>query len=291
VTISQECAEQNNVSNYAQRLDWDCQQLGVPYIELKKYGMNSAEDEQIFAMLKPAVLLVVGWQRLIPPSVLQHVGLAAGFHAAPGILPYGRGRAPVNWTILEDRRAMALHMFELAAEADTGGIFGIRLLDVNEYDTARSVYYKIAIAQAELIAGYIPQLLSGSATALQQHGEVRILPKRTAEDGRIDWTQSADDIARLVRAVTAPFPGAFCMRGDAQLTIWDAQPFSRDLFEGRTPGEVCFVQPANNEFVVSCGAGSLLVRRWYQAGTQLARSKDSSPMIAAAQLVEGEVLT
>jgi methionyl-tRNA formyltransferase len=259
VTITPETAAKNNVSNYAD-LAPDCEQLAVPFAPLHTYGMSTPEDEQIFEVLKPAALLVVGWQRIIPKNVLQHVGVAAGFHAAPGILPYGRGRAPVNWTIIEDRRAMALHMFELADEADTGDIFGIRMLDVNEFDNARSVYYKIAVAQAELIAEYIPQLLNGSAKRMQQHGEVRLLPKRTPEDGRIDWTRSAEDIARLVRAVTAPFPGALCMRGEQQITIWDAQPFSRDLFPGATPGEVCMVsQGPRSEFAVKCGDGSLLV--------------------------------
>jgi len=222
--------------------------------------MSTVEDEQVFAVLKPAVLLVLGWQRIIPKTILQHVGVAAGFHASPGILPYGRGRAPVNWTILEDRRAMALHMFELADEADTGDIFGIRMLDVNEYDNARSVYYKIAVAQAELITEYVPQLLTGTAKRMQQRGDVRSLPKRTADDGRIDWTRSADAIARLVRAVTAPFPGAFCLSGEQRIMIWNAQPFSRDLFSGRVPGEVCLI-PRNGtgEFVVKCGEGSLLV--------------------------------
>ena len=261
VTITPETAAKNNVSNYAD-LAPDCEQLAVPFAQLHTYGMSTLEDEQIFEVLRPAALLVVGWQRLIPKNVLQHVGTAAGFHAAPGILPYGRGRAPVNWTIIEGRRAMALHMFELADEADTGDIFGIRMLDVNEYDNARSVYYKIAVAQAELIAQYVPQLLNRTATRMQQHGELRILPKRTAEDGRIDWTQSADDIARLVRAVTAPFPGAFCTRGDQQLTIWDAQPFSRDMLAGSNPGEVCLVpRNGSGEFVVKCGDGSLLITR------------------------------
>ena len=260
VTITPETAQRNAISNYAD-LAVDCEQLAVPYAQLQTYGTSTVEDEQVFAVLKPAALLVVGWQRIIPRSVLQHVGIAAGFHASPGILPYGRGRAPVNWTILEERRAMALHMFELADEPDTGDIFGIRLLDVNEYDNARSVYYKIAVAQAELIAEYAPQLLAGTATRMQQRGEVHILAKRTADDGRIDWTQSADAVARLVRAVTSPFPGAFCMRGDQRIMIWNAQPFSRDLFAGCEPGEICFV-PHNgmsSEFVVKCGEGSLLV--------------------------------
>jgi methionyl-tRNA formyltransferase len=95
VTITPATAAKNNVTNYAD-VATDCEQLGVPYAQLQAYGMSTVEDEQLFATLQPAVLLVVGWQRLIPPSVLQHVGLAAGFHAAPGILPYGRGRAPVN---------------------------------------------------------------------------------------------------------------------------------------------------------------------------------------------------
>src|SRR5205085_9405393 len=128
-----------------------------------------------------------GWQRMFPPAVLQHIGFAGGFHAAPGILPYGRGRAPINWSIIEGRSAMALHLFELADEPDAGDIVGIRLLDLNPYDNARSMYYKVAVAQAELIAQYVPLLLAGDCPKLRQRGLERSLPRRRPADGRMDW--------------------------------------------------------------------------------------------------------
>ncbi len=259
VTIVPATAERNGLTNYAD-LSVDCEQLGVTCIDLHKYGMDSPKDVQIFELLKPSVMLVVGWQRMVPAEVLAHIGIAAAFHASPGILPYGRGRAPVNWTILEDRRQMALHLFELAEQPDAGDIIGIRMLDVNEYDNARSIYYKIAVAQSELIAQYIPLLAAGDCPRMRQRGDPRMLPKRTPEDGRIDWNTSADDIARLVRAVTSPFPGAFCERNGARVMVWAAQPFSRDMFAGANPGEVCFAaRNGTGEFVVKCGGGSLLV--------------------------------
>jgi methionyl-tRNA formyltransferase len=259
VTIKPHTAARNGVTNYVD-LAVDCEHFGVPCIQLQKYGMDTPQDVQTFAVLRPAALLVVGWQRLIPLGVLEHIGMAAAFHASPGILPYGRGRAPVNWTILEERRQMALHLFELVEEADAGDIIGIHMLDVNEYDNARSVYYKIAVAQAELIAEYVPLLLSGHCPKMRQRGEVRVLAKRAPEDGRIHWSDSAEAIARLVRAVTHPFPGAFCDRSGKRVSVWGAQPFSRDMFPAAVPGEVCFV-PRNgtDEFVVKCGDCSLLI--------------------------------
>ena len=51
------------------------------------------------------------------------------------------------------------------------------------------------------------------------------------------------------------------MRGETRVLIWDAQPFSRDMFTGCTPGEVCMVpHDGDGEFIVKCGEGSLLVR-------------------------------
>ena len=97
---------------------------------------------------------------------------------------------------------------------------------------------------------------------MKQVGDEFYYPKRTPEDGRIDWSWDSERICRLVRAVTFPYPGAFSQLGDERVMIWDCEPFSRDFFDKAAPGEVCFVADnGSGEFVVRSGDGTLLVTR------------------------------
>lgn len=249
-----------NVSGYTD-LRTLAEALGITFAELHTYSMSSPEDQELMADLAPDVLLVVGWQRLVPPAVLDRVRTATiGFHGSANILPWGRGRSPINWSIIEGRDRFALHMFRITPGVDDGDVVGIKLYDINPWDDCRTVYYKTAIAQAELIAQHLPAVAAGEG-GMRQRGAPFVYAKRTPADGRITWTAGSDAICRLVRATTRPYPGAFSEVGGEPVHIWRAQPFSRDLFSDAAPGEVCFVTDSRpQEFVVRSGDGTILVR-------------------------------
>lgn len=234
---------------------------GIPCSQVETYSMTSDHDVDLIRRLNPSVLLVVGWQRLVPPAVLELVRTATvGFHGSANILPWGRGRSPINWSIIEGRDRFALHMFLIRAGVDDGDIVGIKIYDINEWDTCRTVYYKTAIAQADLIHLHLPSILSGDTMGLPQRGEAFFYEKRSPEDGLIDWHADAHTICRLVRAVTWPYPGAYTKLRGVDMQVWQAQPFSRDFFAGEPPGRICFVSDrARSEFAVACADGSVLV--------------------------------
>jgi methionyl-tRNA formyltransferase len=236
-------------------------ELAIPYSEVSTYAMTDAADAALVADLAPEILLVIGWQRLVPAGVLDTVSVATiGFHGSANVLPWGRGRSPINWSIIEGRDRFALHMFLITPGVDDGDVVGVRLYDINAWDDCRTVYYKTAIVAAELIAAHLPAVRAGEP-GLRQRGEAFAYPKRTPADGRIDWTQSSEAICRLVRATTRPYPGAFATLGDEAVRIWRAQPFSRDLFADAAAGEVCFVSAGPPpELVVRSGDGTVLIR-------------------------------
>lgn len=260
VTISEEESARQRLTNYVD-MTAVAAAYGIPSSLVATYTMKSQDDVDLLHGLHPTVLLVVGWQRLVPENILQLVDVATiGFHGSANVLPWGRGRSPINWSIIEGRDRFALHMFLIRPGVDDGDIVGIKIYDINQWDTCRSVYQKTALAQAELIDLHLPDILSGDLTALPQKGEAFHYPKRTPEDGRIDWTADAESICRLVRAVTRPYPGARSSFDGRDILIWRAQPFSRDFFEGATPGAICFIaHGGSGEFVVACGRGSVLV--------------------------------
>ena len=109
--------------------------------------------------------------------------------------------------------------------------------------------------------------LCGNTAVLQAQSEdgATYYPKRSREDGLIDWTASTTTVYNLIRAVTAPFPGAFTHldnNEDCQLNIWKAIPFDEQLvFSDARPGEIV-QQFESGDFVVQTGSSSLLVTEW-----------------------------
>ena len=262
VCITPEEAARQRLPNYVDMRPL-AEAAGISWSTVREYSMKTPEDVELFRRLRPSALLVVGWQRLLPEAVLETAVLGTlGFHGSCDFLPWGRGRSPINWSIIEGRNRFILHMFLISPGVDDGDVVGMRVYDVNEWDDCRSLYYKTAIAQAELLALHLPRLRRGACPGLPQVGEPFYYPKRTPEDGRIDWSAPAEAICRLVRAVTWPYPGAFCFLEGERMTVWRAQPFSGDFFGKATPGEVCFTTDnGTGEFVVRCGDGTVLVTR------------------------------
>ncbi len=97
-------------------------------------------------------------------------------------------------------------------------------------------------------------LLDGTAPRIpQDHSKATYFGGRRPEDGRINWKDSCVNIYNLIRAVTWPYPGAFCQLKDRRLFIWEAEPFE-DTCLGLKEGTV-HVQ--DERVLVQTGKGML----------------------------------
>lgn len=172
----------------------------------------------------PDIIIVCGWQRLVCKEILTIPKLGCiGFHSS--LLPKYRGRAPVNWAMVMGERETGITMFYLTPEADTGDIIAKKAFPILFNDDCGSVYKKSAQAGAALIAEYLPRIEKDIAPRI--HNEARsypAYPKRTPEDGLIDFNRSALDVYNFVRALTRPYPGAFYYDTQGRkVKVWRAE--------------------------------------------------------------------
>lgn len=207
------------------------------------------------AEIAPAVIFVIGWSALIKQPLLELPRLGCvGIH--PTQLPEGRGRAPIPWTILKGLRQTASTLFFLTEGIDDGEIIGQITFPVDEREDAGTLYAKHREAHVRLVADHAEALLSGVATATPQDDErATFWPRRRPEDGEIDWSLSAEEIDRLVRAVARPFPGAYADTDEGRLRIWRAKAVREQL--DLAPG--CAISNSDGEQLIACGQGSLRV--------------------------------
>ncbi len=125
------------------------------------------------------------------------------------LLPKYRGRVPVNWAIIHGETETGATLHYMTEKPDNGDIVAQQAVPILPNDTALQVFQKVTVAAEIALHGVLPALLAGTAPRQKQDlSKGAYFGGRKAEDGVIDWSQSAQQIHNLVRAVAPPYPGA-----------------------------------------------------------------------------------
>ena len=260
ISIAPEQAESHEVSGYIDVREF-CDERSISLYRPQRYDLKCKADESFFEEQALDILIVAGWNRLIPATVLSRVRIAAvGVHGSPNSLPIGRGRSPTNWAIINGCKRFIIHMFLLAPGIDDGRIVATRQCDINVHDTIETLNFKFSILVKRMMAEQIPRLITGNFQTYEQSGQPEYYPRRTPADGAIDWhLWGVSRIHDFVRALTRPYPGAFAFCAGTMVSIWRAQVFDISIHYPQAQfGEV--VEVFRNDLVVNCRDGLLLIR-------------------------------
>ncbi len=194
--------------------------LGIPAVE--NADLDDPGLVERLSRLDLDIHVSLYFREMIPDSILSTARLGGvNLHGSP--LPRYRGRAPVNWMVLngETEGGAALHV--MTSRPDGGPLLAMRTFPIGPADTAFSVLLQVERIGMEIIRDTLPRYLSGSLVPTPQRGRSSYFGRRTPEDGRIDWTWPAARIINLVRAVTRPYPGAFADLPSGRLYVWWAE--------------------------------------------------------------------
>jgi len=142
------------------------------------------------------------------------------FNMHGSLLPQYRGRAPVNWAVLDGARETGATLHRMNEKPDNGAIVDQCAVPILVDDTAHEVFGKVVVAAEIVLARSLPALLDGSAVERKQDLSLgRYFGGRKPEDGLIPAQADAARIHDLVRALAAPYPGAFCRIGGRTVFI------------------------------------------------------------------------
>ncbi len=229
----------------------------------KSYSLKHQHDIEFFKKNQFSLLIQGGWQRLFPKEVLKTLKIGAiGGHGSSDFLPKGRGRSPLNWSLIENKQRFIIHYFIIKPGIDDGDIFHIEMFDINQWDDIKTLYYKMALTTSKVFLKLLPKLMNGELPLKPQKGKPTYYLKRTANDGKINWEKDIFEIYNLVRAVTKPYPGAFTFYKKIKIYIWSAQPFDTriDTIKHKF-GEVIKIFE-NGDLIVKAGSGLLLITEY-----------------------------
>ena len=85
-----------------------------------------------------------------------------GLHGSPDLLPKGRGRSPMNWSLIEGKCRFIMHLFLMNPDIDDGDIIEIQDFDITEFDDIETMYFKYGLVYKQLLLKKLPAILKGS---------------------------------------------------------------------------------------------------------------------------------
>lgn len=238
-----------------------CQRFDISLYEVDNINRESSVD--LLRELALDVVIVLGWTQIIRPPALEMAKIGMiGAHAS--LLPHNRGRAPINWALINGEDKTGNSLIWLEASVDSGNIIDQTVIPIGPYDTCASLYERVAESNREMILGVLPKLAAGEIPGrIQPNLDEPLLPGRRPADGQIDWSARNSKVYDFVRALTRPYPGAFSYLNGRRWKIWQCALLPVGNPSGTKPGQVIGpvyspVEEASGQ-QVACGAGSVIL--------------------------------
>jgi methionyl-tRNA formyltransferase len=220
---------------------------------------SRAEISELVATLGPDCVVVSSYNRILSGTVLDRCPFI-NVHYSP--LPRYRGRANVNWAIINHEAHAAVTVHSIVPGLDAGGVLAQESVAIGPRDTIGTLYEQLNALQARLLPRAIDRRLSGDLGDPQDESDATYCCARLPDDGEINWSAPTRDIDALIRAVGSPYPEAFTFLGVDRLSVVEAVP-SPDgrMFVGRVPGRVVAWSTTEGWSDVLTGDGLLRLTR------------------------------
>jgi len=233
-------------------------ELGINILQPK--SLRDSNFSQTLKNLDPDLLIVVAFS-ILPRKILRIPRLGS-INLHPSLLPAYRGAAPIVWAIANGETQTGLTTFLLDSNVDSGKILLQNEVPIYPEETAGQLQARLSILGADLVIETMKRLENETLDPQpQSEAGVSYAPKLTKDDGRIDWTQSAETIHNRIRGFN-PFPGAFTMYNNQSLRIHQTLCIETQY---DVPGQIIEANPGG-QLVVACGQNSLSLLELQPAG-------------------------
>ncbi len=224
-------------------------------------SLKDAAAQAEFAALDSDVAVVAAYGLILPKAILDAPERGClNIHAS--LLPRWRGAAPIQRALLAGDAETGVTVMQMDEGLDTGGMIRTGAVPIGPDTTASDLHDALAALGAKLV---VEVLAAGEwAAEPQPESGATYAAKLGRDEGRIDWTASAAEIERKVRALN-PWPGVWCEFDGDRLRVLAASLADRT----GTPGEV-IAEP----LVVACGEGALALETVQRAGRSAMAAAD-----------------
>ncbi|HEY0640607.1 MAG TPA: methionyl-tRNA formyltransferase [Pseudonocardiaceae bacterium] len=212
---------------------------------------NRPDDLELLAALRaaePDLIVANNWRTWIPPEVFTLPRLGT-LNVHDSLLPAYAGFSPLIWALINGEPEVGVTAHLMDAGLDAGDIVLQRAIPVGPRDTTTELFHRTVDLIGPIVVEALEQLEAGTAVLTPQDpSKASFFHKRADRDSLIDWTWTAEELERLVRALSDPYPNAYTYHRGERLRVLSA--FVSDKCYGGTPGRI-FIREGDGVVIVA----------------------------------------
>lgn len=189
---------------------------------LQPVKIKTPEAVAELKQIEADIFVVAAFGQILSSEIL-HMPRFGCVNIHASLLPKYRGAAPIQWAILNGETQTGVTIMQMDEGLDTGDMLTKVVVPIADHDTGDSLHDKLMEAGAKLIVDTLVLIEQGKVVPEKQTDEESCYASRLSKElGRIDWTKSAKELARLVRGLNS-WPGSYTTFRNKILKIWEAE--------------------------------------------------------------------
>jgi methionyl-tRNA formyltransferase len=250
---------------------------------LKVLQPNKIRDEDFYNELMsiaPEFIIVVAYGKILPEEILNMPKFGCiNVHAS--LLPKYRGAAPIQWALINGEKVTGITTMLMDKGLDTGDMLLRSELEIKADDNSETLFKRLSELGAKTLIDTIKGMREGKIKPVPQTGQASYAPPLKKEDGKIDWSRTADELFNFVRGMY-PWPSAFCYFNDERIKIVRSHKSEFGIQKEAVPGRV--VKASDGQLIVETGNGFLSIEELQPEGKKVMSAK---AFLAGRKLKEG----
>ena len=226
--------------------------------------LNNNEEYEYFKSLKPYIVIVVAYGKIIPKFFLN-LSEKGFLNIHASLLPRWRGAAPIQRSIMNQDKETGISFMKIEEGLDEGPFMKQIVVKIDKTTTSEILSKKLSNLGAENILNCIKLIEKGEAKFTKQINEKAIYAKKISKlEAKIDWDQSAEIIVSKINALN-PTPGAWFELSGSRYKVWKSEI---STFSGE-PGKIL-----NEDLIIGCGDKSIKILEIQKEGKKKLSIKD-----------------
>ncbi|WP_035889564.1 methionyl-tRNA formyltransferase [Franconibacter helveticus 513] len=243
------------------------QQHAIPVFQ--PVSLRPAENQQLIADLEADVMVVVAYGLILPKAVLDMPRLGC-INVHGSLLPRWRGAAPIQRSLWAGDKETGVTIMQMDAGLDTGDMLYKLACPITAQDTSASLYDKLAQLGPQGLLATLDQLSEGSAQPeVQNESLVTYAEKLSKEEAKLDWSLSAAQLERCIRAFN-PWPVSYFLMDEQPVKVWQASVI--EAATAKKPGTI--IEANKNGIQVATAEGILNLETLQPAGKKAMSAQD-----------------
>lgn len=240
----------------------------IPVYQPTKLRDGTATE--LIKSLKPDILVVVAYGRILPDDMLE-VPKYGAINVHASLLPKYRGAAPIQWAVLNGDKITGVTTMYLASEMDTGDIIYTSETDIGEFETSGELFDRLMIMGAELLDRTLRDIEAGTAPRTpQDHSKASYVKMLDKSLSPIEWAKTPREIIKQIYGLQ-PWPVATAELDGKVFKIYSAEYTQNKTV--KAPGSV--VSAGKKGIEIACiGGETLLITELQAAGKKRMKASD-----------------